>query len=73
MKHALVVRKKCCRAQTGAAWKQLRASMEHKLAERLAAAQRRLDEELAFVQVGSWQGRGCSGPCLLFTGLLNLR
>jgi len=52
MKHALVVRKKCCRAMTGSTWKQLRAGMERKLAERLAAQQRFLDEELAFVQVG---------------------
>ncbi|KAI8473292.1 MAG: hypothetical protein J3K34DRAFT_519130 [Monoraphidium minutum] len=50
MKHALVVRKKCCRAQTGAAWKQLRAGMERALAAGLAAQQARLDEELAFVQ-----------------------
>lgn len=56
MKHALVVRKKCCRAQTGSAWKQLRAGMERALAARLADQQAQLDEELAFVQVGSRHG-----------------
>ena len=46
-----MLRKKCCRAQTGAAWKQLRVGMERLLADGLAAAARTLNEELAFVQV----------------------
>ncbi|GBF91718.1 hypothetical protein Rsub_04022 [Raphidocelis subcapitata] len=50
LKLALVVRKKCCRAMTGSAWKQLRAGMERRLAERLAQSQRLLDQELGFVQ-----------------------
>jgi hypothetical protein len=56
MKHALVVRKRCCRAMTGSAWKQLRAGMARRLAEQMAAAQTVLDEELAFIQV--WGGGG---------------
>jgi hypothetical protein len=43
----------CCRAQTAASWKELRIAMETELADRLGQQQVDMQEQLAFVQVGS--------------------
>jgi hypothetical protein len=45
-----------CRSQTASSWKALRVQMEQQLADKLAQQQADLDEQLAFVQVGSGRG-----------------